>query len=225
MRVHVCQHVPFEPPGAIADWAVARGHDLTRTRLHAGDPPDPAEIDFLVVMGGPMGAYETDEYPWLTDERRLIADVSDRSERVLGVCLGAQQVAAALGADVYPADATEIGWGSVTATPEAADTVFAPLGNAYQVLHWHGDTFDLPDGATRTASTDACTNQAFVARQGRVVGLQFHLEITPDIVGGLVEAAGDLGGPGVQDGEMLREGMHRTGACNRRLRTLLDEMA
>jgi len=225
VRVHVCQHVPFEPPGAIADWAVNRGHDLTRTRLHADDAlPDPATIDWLVVMGGPMGAYDMEEYPWLADERQLIAAVAERGDRVLGICLGAQQVAAALGAEVYPADATEIGWGSVTATPEVADTVFEPLGDAYQVLHWHGDTFDLPDGATRTARSTACTNQAFVAREGRVVGLQFHLEITPDIVDGLVEAADDLGGPGVQDAATIRDGTHRIASCNRRLRTL-DELA
>lgn len=226
MRVHVCQHVPHEPPGVIADWVLDRGHELRRTRLHADEGlPAAAAVDWLVAMGGPMGAYDTDEYPWLADERRLIADVVDRGDRVLGVCLGAQQVAAALGADVYPADATEIGWGSVSATPEAAETPFEPLGEAYPVLHWHGDTFDLPEGATLTASSETCTNQAFVARDGRVAGLQFHLEITPGIVDGLVDAADDPGGPGVQDAATIHDGIDRTAACNRRLRTLLDGMA
>jgi GMP synthase-like glutamine amidotransferase len=173
-----------------------------------------------------MGAYDGADHPWLAGEKRLLADAIGAGARVIGVCLGAQLVAAALGADVYPAETREIGWGTVEATAGAAGTPFERLGDAYPVLHWHGDTFDLPDGATRTARTDACANQAYVYDGGRVVGLQFHLEVTPDVVDGLVDAAGDLGGGShVQDAASIRGGTDRTGALNRQLRTLLDGLA
>lgn len=226
MRVHVLQHVPFEPPGAVEQWAADRGHDCTITHLHAGESlPAVEDLDWLVVLGGPMGVHDTEEYPWLAAERALVADAIDADRAVLGICLGAQQVAAALGADVYPASTPEIGWFPIEATAEASGSpLFDALGDSYDALHWHGDTFDLPEGATRMARTEACPNQAFVY-DDRVVGLQFHLESTPDAVAELLANTDDLpAGPRVQDASTIRDGTHRTAALEPRLYALLDNL-
>jgi len=188
MRVRYLQHVPFEGPAAIEEWARARGHDVSGVRVDEGDSfPEPESTDLLVVLGGPMGVDDTEEYPWLDAEREYLADVlADTDTVVLGVCLGAQLLAAALGADVYEAETAEIGWFPVSAVERRGP--FAALPAQYTPLHWHGDTFELPAGATRTASSEAIPNQAFLAADGRAVGLQFHLEATPDSVDALLGA-------------------------------------
>lgn len=198
MDVHYVQHVPFEGPAGIADWAAARDHHLSGTHLFDGETlPRPGTPDALVVMGGPMGVGDVDEYPFLRDERDLVRAVHERGTPILGVCLGAQLLASALGAEVYPHEKREIGWFPVTATDAAADSPLAPLGESYTPLHWHGDTFDLPDDAALLATSEACRNQAFVA--GNSLGLQFHLEATPDSVHTLVDATGTL-----PDGEWVQ---------------------
>ena len=207
MRVHYLQHVPYEPPAAIANWARERGHDLTGTALHEGKAlPTPDDYDFLVVMGGPMGVNDTDEYPWLASERDLITRTLDADTPVLGVCLGAQQVAATLGADVYPHEEREVGWFPVETTDAANHSPLAPLTPAFPAFHWHGDTYDIPDGGTLLATTPVCRNQAFSAANGLALGLQFHLEATRESVGDLLEAVdGETGrGEYVQsDAELL----------------------
>lgn len=197
MRVHSLQHVPYEPPAAIADWAEERGHDLTGTQLYEDDPlPTPEDYDFLVVMGGPMGVHDTDEYPWLVPERELIADTLDADSPVLGICLGAQQLAAALGADVYPHEGREVGWFPVETTGAASHSPLAPLTPEFPAFHWHGDTYDIPSGGTLLARTPVCRNQAFSAAGGLALGLQFHLEATRESVGALVDAVGGETGSG-----------------------------
>jgi GMP synthase (glutamine-hydrolysing) len=226
MRLHYFQHVPFEPPGTIERWASDRGHDLTGTHLYREEAfPEIDDVDWLIVMGGPMGVGDTEEYPWLREEARFIERAIDAGRVVAGICLGAQLVAAALGADVYEARTPEIGWFPVEATPAAADSpLFADLGESYGVFHWHGDTFDLPGGATRMAGTDACRNQAFVYEE-RVVGLQFHLESAPETVADLLAESGDLPeGPRVQDPDRIVEGLDRAGRLEDRLRTLFDNL-
>ena len=195
MRVHYLQHVSYEPPAAIADWARERGHDVTGTHCFDGETlPTPTEYDLLVVLGGPMGVHDTDEYPWLPAERDLIADTLDADIPVLGVCLGAQQVAAALGADVYPHVDREVGWFPVETTDSAFHSPLAPLAPEFPAFHWHGDTYDIPDGGTLLARTPVCRNQAFSAADGLALGLQFHLEATRESVGALVDSVdGDTG--------------------------------
>jgi GMP synthase (glutamine-hydrolysing) len=225
VHVHYLQHVSYEPPAAIADWARARGHELRGTRLFENDSlPDPDAPDLLVVMGGPMGVYDEDEHPFLLDERNLISTVHEAGTPVLGVCLGAQLLAAALGADVYPHERSEIGWYPVDMTPTAANSPLAPLGDQFTALHWHGDTYDLPEGATQLARTDICDQQAYLV--GNSLGLQFHLEATPESLRALVEASGDLGaGEYVQSREELLADDAPHEECKEGLYAVLDRLA
>jgi len=225
VHVHYLQHVPYEPPAAIADWTRERGHELTGTRLYDDEPlPEPDEFDLLVVMGGPMGVYDDDSYPHLVDERELIRTVHENDTPVLGVCLGAQLLAAALGADVYPHERSEIGWFPVEATDAAADSPLATLGDRYEALHWHGDTYDLPEGAAQLARTEACEQQAFAA--GNSLGLQFHLEATAESLGALVDAAGERGdGEYVQSEDELLDEDAPYEACREGLYAVLDELS
>ncbi|GKZ15298.1 type 1 glutamine amidotransferase [Haladaptatus sp. T7] len=193
MGIHYLQHVPFEGPGTIRNWATDRGHDLKGTHLYNDESlPDLDTFDWLIVMGGPMSVHDTDEFPWLAAETDFIRATVNADKTVVGICLGAKLVAEALGGRVHEADTSEIVWFSVEATDEATESpLFADLGGKYDAFHWHGDTFDLPEGATRMARTDACLNQAFVY-EGRVVGLQFHLESPPATVDEIIANSGNL---------------------------------
>jgi GMP synthase (glutamine-hydrolysing) len=153
---------------------------------------DIAAPDVVVVLGGPIGAYENDRYPFLRDELALIEARLKASRPLLGICLGAQLIARVGGARVYPGEQKEIGWGEVELTEEGSQSVLAPLA-AKPVLHWHGDTFDLPRDAERLASTALYPNQAF-SIGSRVLALQFHLEASAQtleswLVGHAVELA------------------------------------
>lgn len=173
----VLEHVAWEGPGLIAAEARAHGFALDLRRLDLGaSVPEPDDVTGLIVMGGPMGVYEAGKYPFLADECRLIAALVERRYPVLGVCLGAQLLASALGAKVFPGHGEKIGFGSVDLTPAGKqDRGLGPVGPSLPVFHWHGDTFDLPEGATLLASSAAYRHQAF--RIGSCAyGLQFHLE-------------------------------------------------
>ena len=150
---------------------------MTRVELDEGDPlPDWREFPAIVVMGGPMGAYQEADHPWLVDEKRLLREAVEGDVPVWGVCLGAQLLASALGARVYPGAEPEVGLLPVELTAAAAeDPVFGDAPRSFPTLQWHGDTFDLPDGATLLASSPAYPHQAF--RVGRSYALQFHIEV------------------------------------------------
>jgi GMP synthase (glutamine-hydrolysing) len=174
----VAQHAPNEGPGLLAEVLHAAHLDTRVVRLDRGDAlPPPAELGGLVVMGGAMGVHDTDEFPWLDPERRWIADTVEAGVPVLGVCLGAQLLAAALGAAVTTGPAPEVGVGQVELTAEGRDDpVLGPEGDGLPVIHWHGDTFEIPRGAVHLARGERYPNQAF--RYGRsVYGLQFHIEV------------------------------------------------
>jgi GMP synthase (glutamine-hydrolysing) len=181
MTLLALQHIACEPPAAFEDELLARGHDLQRVELDEGEPlPDWREFDAVIVMGGPMGAYEEESHPWLVEEKRAIAAAARAGHPVWGVCLGAQLLASALGAAVYPGPEAEVGLLPVELTPAAADDpVFRDAPRSFPTLQWHGDTFDLPDGATLLASSPAYANQAFVYE--RAYALQFHLEVSPEL--------------------------------------------
>ncbi len=176
---YVLQHVPFEGPGLIAAAAAEAGLDLRVRRLDLGEPvPDPVDLDGLVVMGGPMGAFDDDDHPRLGEERDLLARAVAAGRPVLGVCLGAQLLAAACGGRVVRGDAgEEIGLGIVELTGDGrADPVLGPAGRVLPVLHWHGDTYVRPHGAPGLAVSSRYPEQAFRIGE-RAYGLQFHVEI------------------------------------------------
>jgi len=173
------RHVAFEDLGVLGPLLAARGYDI---RCHdAGVEPFAAQTlvapDLVVVLGGPIGVYETETYPFIADEIAAIAARLQSAKPILGVCLGAQLMAAALGARVAPGPAKEIGWAPISLTAAGEASVLAPLG-ATPVLHWHGDNCELPAGCEHLASTPHCPVQAF-ARTPSQLALQFHLETEP----------------------------------------------
>jgi GMP synthase-like glutamine amidotransferase len=188
MHVVCLQHIDYEGPEKIADWAAARGHTLEAVIPLLECFPDPADIDLLVVLGGPMGAWDEASYPWLATEKRFIAEVIEAGRRVLGVCLGCQLVAEAIGGRSHPHTIREVGWFPVHLTTAGRyGRSLAVLPDTFVAGLWHGDTYDLPAGVKSGAVTDSCDDQAFESANGRVVGLQFHLEWTPEALVGLVE--------------------------------------
>ena len=181
MRVLVLQHIACEPPGVYEDVLRERGAVIHRVELDEGEPlPDRGDVDAIVAMGGPMSAVDDAELPWLADEKRLIADAVRAGTPFFGVCLGVQLLASSLGARVYPGPSPEVGLLPVELTEEGrADPVFGGLPGDVLTLQWHGDTFDLPEGAVRLAGSPAYPNQAFRFRNA--YGVQFHLEVSPDM--------------------------------------------
>ncbi|MBY0407956.1 MAG: hypothetical protein K2Q01_09710 [Rickettsiales bacterium] len=210
MRMHVLQHVPFEGAGSIAAWAARHNYPLSITRFFEAGYVLPAQTDFdvLVVMGGPMGVHDEAQYAWLAAEKAFIRAAMDAGKRVLGVCLGAQLAADALGAKVSPHTQKEIGWFSVSKTG-AVNALLWDMPDAQTVMHWHGDTFSLPEGALHLIRSEACEQQAFLWRD-QVLGLQFHLELDAEGIDALLDACPrevrEAKGF-VQDRKTIREGV------------------
>lgn len=177
MRAHYFQHVPFEGLGSIEPWLETAGYEITCTRFYESAVlPDSEQVDLLIVMGGPMSVNDEVEYPWLVSEKKFIRDMIESGKPVLGICLGAQLIARAMGARIYKNPVKEIGWFPIQGVESHDDSLFNFPPSA-DVFHWHGETFDLPPGATRIARSEACENQAFQIGSS-VIGLQFHLETT-----------------------------------------------
>jgi GMP synthase (glutamine-hydrolysing) len=174
--------VAFEDAGLFGDVLAARGINLSYIEVGLGplDKKAVTEADLLVVLGGPIGVYETDEYPFLREEIPALRARLDARRPTLGICLGAQLIAAALGARVAPGPVKEIGYAPIDLTQAGKHSVLAPF-EGVDVLHWHGDNLGLPHGAERLASTKHCPTQAFTIGS-HVLGLQFHIETKPQVL-------------------------------------------
>ena len=190
-------HVPFEGPGVIEDWVIQKGHAFTFTRFYEGDDlPALEDVDMLVIMGGPMNVFDFHVHPWMQEEIQWIEALMETGKPLLGICLGAQIIAAALGEEVYPGNEKEIGWHPIQFLPSMGDyKIWNDLPSSRKVFHWHGDTFRIPKGATRIAESQAFPNQGFIYNK-QVIALQFHLEVTPLLVKGLIQECGEELVPG-----------------------------
>ncbi len=190
MRAHYLQHVPFEGLGSIEFWLQSAGYQISGTQLFNAEAlPKIEDIDFLVVLGGPMSVNDEAGFPWLKNEKEFIKSAITAGKPVLGICLGAQLIASAMGGQVYPNSLAEIGWFQVEAVqPENASVFQFP--EEINVFHWHGETYSLPVGAKQLARSEGCENQAFQIGK-HVIGLQFHLETTPESARAIVENCKD----------------------------------
>ncbi len=194
MRIHCILHASFEGPAAIKDWAQAKGLEMTTTSTYAGEQlPNTNEFDFLVIMGGPQSPLEIDKYSFLRDEIELVSRAVADEKAILGICLGSQVIAEALGAPTQRSPEKEIGVFPIELTEEGRlDPIFKNFPDKFSAFHWHNDMPGIPDGAVLLARSLGCPHQAF--RYGnRIYGLEFHLEPTRASAKELIEnCPGDL---------------------------------
>lgn len=201
----IVRHAEHEGPGIIADWALEQGYRIRYVDVwDEGELPDPDDVGLLVLMGGPQAVYQAGYHPWMQQELAWLREVLYNTDaKVLGICLGSQLIAAALGAAVMPNAVKEIGWYPIF---PVGDNVFAE--EPVMVFHWHGDTFGLPFGAEPLFASEACANQGFSwGDDRRVIALQFHPEVTPDLVEEFIaegEAELEAEGPFVMDDWNIR---------------------
>ena len=226
MRAHAFLHVSFERLGTIEAWLIEKGYDLSYTHFYEEDAtlPTTDEVDFLIVMGGPMSVNDEALFPWLRAEKAWIRRMIESGKPVLGICLGAQLIASALGSRVYRNKGTEIGWFPI----ERTDGVFGydvfEFPKTIEVFHWHGETFELPHNALWLAKSEACAHQAFQIDR-HVIGLQFHLEMTQVSIQTIVENCHDelVEGDFIQsEAAMMDVILERTQKTQAVMRSLLD---
>ena len=222
MNIHWIEHVEFEGLGCIGPWLEENGYTLSCSRLWADDKlPAPEMIDGLIVMGGPMGIDDEEQYAWLAAEKVFIGEVVDRNRPVLGICLGAQLLANQLGAEVRVGEQKEIGFFPLTGSGGWLPAEFV-------AFHWHGDTFSVPEGAVRLASSEVTENQAFLYRN-HVLALQFHLETTRESLVRLYEHSEDeiIDAPFIQPLKLAMEPLvdeNLLANCNLLMGTLLERL-
>lgn len=223
MRVHWLQHAEHEDLGCIAPWLAARDAQVSMTALwNDGALPALDDLDALIVMGGPMNIYEHDQHPWLVPEKAFIRDAIDRGLPVLGICLGSQLIADVMGGPVTRNAHSEIGWFDVELNANGRSAgLFAGWPARFCAFHWHGDTFAIPPGATNLMSSEACAHQGFVLGD-RVVGLQFHLEVTAADARVWFEHGVPRPRQYVQTPEFILSDLRRFAENNRLMAALLD---
>lgn len=225
-RVHYIQHVPYEGLGYIEKWVKDNGYSLTVTKIYEDYKfPDQDDFDMLVIMGGPMGTYEEDSYPWLKDEKLFVRKAIDSDKAVLGICLGSQIIANALGAAVYSNKEKEIGWLPISFIDKASQDLFGSETVSPIVFQWHGDTFDLPAGTKLLASSEACVNQAFSYKE-KVIGLQFHFEATEKSCADILNNSDEelVGGKYIQSEDYIRKNTQYIPPCNKMIETILNKL-
>ena len=205
MRIHCIRHEVFEGLGCIEDWIRTKKFQLSYTRTFLDEAfPSTDDFDALIIMGGSASVYEELKYPWLRKEKKFIQEVILSGKYLIGICLGSQLIADAMGAKVYPGRQKEIGWYPLKFSAEARK-ILRFLPDQEIVFHWHGDTYDIPDGGINIGSSETTPNQGFLFLD-RIMALQFHCEMTPDSLPSIVNgAADDLNSPGptVQSGKKI----------------------
>jgi GMP synthase (glutamine-hydrolysing) len=223
-RAHVIRHVAFEDLGSLAPALGRHGYRIQLADAGVDRLDAAAAADLLIVLGGPIGANDDDRYPWLAGEAALIRQRLDESRATLGICLGAQLMARALGAAVYPARRREIGYAPLMLTTDGQNSVLRHIDGALaQVLHWHGDTFDLPPGCQWLASTPDCPHQAFAAG-ARGLALQFHAEAeAASLERWLIGHAVELGLARIEPAELREQARRHCAALERQASLLWDE--
>ncbi len=191
IRFHCLQHVSFETPGNIELWAKQKGHSFSFTHFfEEAKFQEQKDFDALIIMGGPMSIHDEKEFPWMKKEKEFIKESINQQKKILGICLGSQLIADVLGSKVHNNKEKEIGFIPIKFTREALQNNLFQGYNAEEIVfHWHGETFDLPDGATHIAYSEACRNQAYTIGNN-ILALQFHLEVTPEIVKDMVKHEG-----------------------------------
>jgi len=196
MKIHFLLHAHFEDPGYLIDWAEINGHSHSSTFLFKNEILlGNDKFDLLVVMGGPMNIYEEEKFPWLVAEKAFIKNAIESGKKVLGICLGSQLIADALGAKVYPNKHKEIGWFPVYKNEFNCFNCTRYHEREIVSFHWHGETFDLPAGTSRLFSSEATPNQAF-AFGDNVIALQFHWEVKKENIRKMIEFSGNDLTPG-----------------------------
>lgn len=180
-KILVTMHHPEEGPGVLGEFLASRGGELLLCRLYQGEALPEGDFDAVISMGGPMNVYEELMHPWLAPEADYLGQAARAGVPVMGICLGAQLLARGLGARVVDSPAKELGWYPVELTPAAGeDPLFAGVAGEFEVFQWHGDMFEIPEGAGLLALGRGCPHQAFGYK--RAYGLQFHVEVTQEIV-------------------------------------------
>lgn len=227
MEIHYLQHVPHEALGSTAEWTEKQGHRVTGTRLFAGElPPETIDFDWLFVMGGPMNIYQEAEYPWLVPEKAYIRRAIEAGKTVIGICLGAQLVSEVLGVPTVSNGQQEIGWFPLQRGAAVESPLETLLPNTeVSAFHWHGDRFELPEGARPFAGSAACPNQGYVWRR-QVWAFQFHPEVTRDVAAAFISADAPLPeGPFVQSPAAMLAEAERFADQRRRWFAFLSALA
>lgn len=223
-RIHYLQHVHFEGLGCIEEWIHIKDYSVSSTKLYELEQlPGINDFDWLIVMGGSMSVSDEDEFPWLRDEVELIRKAINAKKKVLGICLGAQLIAHALGANVFSGDQKEIGWCELQPNTETGEHPLHSLFIDDQIVfQWHGDSFELPQGAVALAKSEAYANQAFVYNDN-VVALQFHLEATEESIAALLKHSASYITRGiyVQSVEEILKNMGNIMLVNKQMKRLL----
>jgi GMP synthase-like glutamine amidotransferase len=226
MRAHYIQHVPFEGLGSIEEWLKNNGYSISCSQLFQSAVfPNCDDFDLLIIMGGPMSVNDETDYPWLVQEKQFIRATIDAGKPVIGICLGAQLIANSLGSKVYPNPVKEIGWYPIQSVKTEKREVFK-FPDRVDVFHWHGETFSLPNDAIRIAESEGCKNQAFQVGHN-IIGLQFHLETTPESAKAIVENCSDelIDGQYIQsETEILSTPAGRYASINNLMKNILDHL-
>ncbi|MBC7387882.1 MAG: type 1 glutamine amidotransferase [Opitutaceae bacterium] len=227
MRLHYFQHEPFESPYIIEEWAFRNSIALSSTHFYKEAAlPNLNEIDWLVIMGGSMSVNDEEKYSWLSKEKEFIKQAIDCDKVVIGICLGAQMIANVLGSKIYPNSEKEIGWFPIEWKNEILSlNLFKHLSKELTVMHWHGETFDLPKGAIHLAESKACKNQAFMFNE-KVIALQFHMEFNEKAIDEMLTNCGSdlLSGTYVQSKEEILAGNFHLENIQSSLINILDAL-